>query len=121
MDRAEWPWGAAAAFGAQFEGDAAGLPLPCTRVDGLEPVPMKGPQARRQAIFLRATEPRAALTVQLTMVAAVCWLAAKSLIWLDAAHRTVQQMIISCTVERERKDRRKTAAVRGKCFQRFII
>jgi len=36
------------------------LPLPCARVDGLEPELATPPQAGRQAIFLGATEPRAA-------------------------------------------------------------
>src|SRR5262249_7131612 len=36
------------------------LPLPCARVDGLEPLTMRFPsRARRQAIFLGATEPHA--------------------------------------------------------------
>src|SRR5262245_2715442 len=42
-----------------LKGAATKLPLPCARVDGLEPV-MKYPAVGRQAIFLGTTEPRAA-------------------------------------------------------------
>src|SRR5215813_1504649 len=46
-------------FRPRLEGAAPRLPLPCARVNGLEPV-MKHPAAGRQAIFLGATGPRAA-------------------------------------------------------------
>ena len=41
-------------------GSNQAAPPPCARVDGLEPIVMKRPRARRQAIFLGAIEPRAA-------------------------------------------------------------
>src|SRR5262245_56480512 len=44
----------------RLKGAATGLPLPCARVDGLEPLDENvAPRARGQAIFLRAAEPRA--------------------------------------------------------------
>ena len=43
-----------------LKGAATRLPLPCARVDGLGPIKTMLPAARRQAIFLGATEPRGA-------------------------------------------------------------
>jgi len=50
---------ALASIPAPFKGAATGLP-PLARVDGLEPQMLSDPTAGRQAIFLGATEPRAA-------------------------------------------------------------
>src|SRR5262245_16243221 len=47
-------------FRPRLEGAATKLPLPCARVDGLEPLIPLSPAAGRQAIFLGATGPRAA-------------------------------------------------------------